>query len=327
MLDELLQYLNPEGIQYLITWIKNSLKLKFDKKNIISLTAEEYQALVDTGTVDPDVYYHVTDDYQTLVKCARYITFLSDAWEQDEDGRWIQSVDITDMTSDETLFLIPYKKDITTEEASKAYDKLYGLFVSGYGESLNGAVQYKLWSKPDTDITIGLMITDMLNTGGGGKGGSGVVVSDTEPEDPTVELWIDTSAKGTVDLVDRDEDVLTLEEIQASSPEFLAGKVPSAEAFKQLNDDMESISTYDGTHIRTDIKSYTSTNRFICPSSGYLLISSKNDGDSQVYLCNTYLSHTIKANTYAIIPVLKGMDVWLANTSTVSDAYFTKLHQ
>lgn len=265
MLDELLQYLNKEGIQYLISWIKERLNLKFDKKHMVSLTAAEFQALIDSDSVDPDTYYSIIDDSQSETRYAHYVLFPVADWVE-EDGMWSQTVSIAGMTDDQTLFLIPYKQDLITEAESKAYDKDYGLFVSGKGQTLNGAVNYKLWTKPSADITIGLMITDTLSTGGGGgKGGSGVVVSDTEPEDPTVELWVDTSPKGNVDLVTRDEiadllengvccddleagdpilapvevlmktDALTLEEIQASSPEMLEGKVAGAGAMKELD--------------------------------------------------------------------------------------------
>lgn len=275
MLDELLKYLNKDGIQYLIDWTKSSLKSKFDKKNIVSLTSEEYNALINSGDIDPDVYYHVTDDYGTLVKYAYYVTFLASGWRKNSKGYYSQRVDVAGMTSDQTLFLVRYRENASLGGYTQ-YDDAFGLLLSGYGESLDGAIEYTLVTKPEVDITVGFMITDMMNTSTGatgGSGGSGVIVSDTEPEDESVELWVDTSSKGEIDIVSRDEvsdfiqngvcadetgdeenvlapvdvvmksDILTLEEIQASTD--LNGKVPSAEAVRQLDSELTEFGKFD----------------------------------------------------------------------------------
>lgn len=56
-----------------------------------------------------------------------------------------------------------------------------------------------------------------------------------------VKLDEDLTKDAGAVVVRNDRDVLTLEEIQASSPEMLAGKVASAEAFSELNNELSEL--------------------------------------------------------------------------------------
>lgn len=84
------------------------------------------------------------------------VTFLKDGWEG--SSYYFQNVKIAEITSKDTPMLVKYHEDNYDVEKIKAYNKAFGKLADGKGETLDGSILWKVSSKPEIDITVGLKV-------------------------------------------------------------------------------------------------------------------------------------------------------------------------
>lgn len=84
-----------------------------------------------------------------------YVTFLESAWTGTEPP-YTQTVAVDGVTAEDNPMLVSALKDNATVEEHRAYNKAFGIIAAGIGDTGNGSVIYKVFKKPEIDITVGL---------------------------------------------------------------------------------------------------------------------------------------------------------------------------
>lgn len=69
---------------------------------------------------------------------------------------YTQTVNVEGVTADMEPLLVRALADGATEATQKAYDKAYNIIVAGTGSTADGKVTFKIYKKPEIDITVGL---------------------------------------------------------------------------------------------------------------------------------------------------------------------------
>ena len=125
--------------------------------NFVTLTQAEYNSLASAGKLDENSYYFVTDSANGP-KLIQYVTFTASGWTASSDGTYYtQSVTASKITAyDEPMIIknLPYSTGATE---AKAYNKAFGILCSGIGETADSKINLKVFKKPTTDISVGLI--------------------------------------------------------------------------------------------------------------------------------------------------------------------------
>ena len=98
-------------------------------------------------------------DYENLPYAVfhgiRAVTLSANAW-VGESAPYSQTVNVAGITVNDNPILVSMLADGSTEEAQKAYVKAYGIICSGTGTTAKGSVTFKVYKRPEIDITVGL---------------------------------------------------------------------------------------------------------------------------------------------------------------------------
>ena len=83
------------------------------------------------------------------------VTLPASGWS--DTSPYEQTVTVTGITADDEPIVMKYKSVDMTEAESKAYETAFGIVCSGMAETLAGQVRWVCFTKPETDITVGLI--------------------------------------------------------------------------------------------------------------------------------------------------------------------------
>lgn len=125
--------------------------------NFVTLTQAEYNSLASAGKIDENSYYFVTDSANGP-KLIQYVTFTASGWTASSDGTYYtQSVTASKITADDEPMIIKNLPYSTGAREAKAYNKAFGILCSGIGETADSKINLKVFKKPTTDISVGLI--------------------------------------------------------------------------------------------------------------------------------------------------------------------------
>ena len=125
--------------------------------NFITLTQEEYDELVSSGKIDENYYYFVTDA-NSSPSLIQYITLTASGWIASSDGTYYtQQVTAAQITADDNPMVIKNMPYSTGATEAKKYLKAFSILCSGVAETAAGSVTWKVFKKPVTDISVGLI--------------------------------------------------------------------------------------------------------------------------------------------------------------------------
>lgn len=71
---------------------------------------------------------------------------------------YAQTVTVEGITANDFPVLVSLLEDGAAEETQKSYYKAFGIIASGTGTAGDGAVTFKVYKKPATDIVVGLKL-------------------------------------------------------------------------------------------------------------------------------------------------------------------------
>lgn len=142
-----------------VTYTKgnNSTSTINTQDNFVTLTQSEYDALVSSGKVNENCYYFITDmlSSPTLIQ---YVTLSSSGWTASSDGTYYtQQVAAAQITADDNPMVIKNLPYSTGATEAKKYLKAFSILCSGVAETAAGSVTWKVFKKPVTDISVGLI--------------------------------------------------------------------------------------------------------------------------------------------------------------------------
>lgn len=69
---------------------------------------------------------------------------------------YVQTVNVSGIRADDEPILVSLLKDGASLDVQKAYGKAFGRIAMGTATTSNGSVTFKVYKKPETDITVGL---------------------------------------------------------------------------------------------------------------------------------------------------------------------------
>ena len=125
--------------------------------NFITLTQAQYDALVSSGQINENCYYFVTDmlSFPTLIQ---YVTLTVSGWTASSDGTYYtQTVAATQITADDNPMIIKNLPFSTAKSEATKYMKAFGILCAGVAETASKSVTWKVYKKPATDISVGLI--------------------------------------------------------------------------------------------------------------------------------------------------------------------------
>lgn len=83
------------------------------------------------------------------------ITLLASGWTGSSDP-YVQTVAAKGLLATDNPLLVSQLKDGASKDTARAYNKAFDIIASGTGVVENGSVTFKVYKKPQIDITIGL---------------------------------------------------------------------------------------------------------------------------------------------------------------------------
>ena len=83
------------------------------------------------------------------------VTLTADGWTGDS-APYVQTVEASTIVETDQPLLVSALEDGATPDVQKAYVKAFGIIASGTGTTGNGNITFKVYKKPDSDITVKL---------------------------------------------------------------------------------------------------------------------------------------------------------------------------
>lgn len=83
------------------------------------------------------------------------VTLLADSWVGD-DAPYSQTVAVEGLLTTDNPLIVSQLEDGASKETARAYNKAFGIIISGTGKAENGIATFKVYKKPEIDIIIGL---------------------------------------------------------------------------------------------------------------------------------------------------------------------------
>lgn len=94
------------------------------------------------------------NDLNNYIK-VREVTLSAAGW-IGSTAPYIQTIEILGATDDSEAIVVSALEDGATEETQKSYSKAFGIITSGTASLSNGIATFKVYKKPDINISIGL---------------------------------------------------------------------------------------------------------------------------------------------------------------------------
>lgn len=114
--------------------------------------ATEYQQEGDTfGAND----INSTNAEVNRSKDTKPVTLLANSWVGD-DAPYSQTVAVEGLLATDNPLIVSQLEDGASKDTARAYNKAFAIVASGTGISKNGSATFKVYKKPQIDITIGL---------------------------------------------------------------------------------------------------------------------------------------------------------------------------
>lgn len=83
------------------------------------------------------------------------VTLTADGWTGDS-APYVQTVEASTIVETDQPLLVSALEDGATPDVQKAYVKAFGIIASGTGTTGNGNITFKVYKKPESDITVKL---------------------------------------------------------------------------------------------------------------------------------------------------------------------------
>lgn len=87
----------------------------------------------------------------------KYATFTASGW-SGSAAPYTQTVTVSEITADDDIYIDRSIDYSATEETITAYNKAFGIIASGAGQTVSGGIQWKVFKKPATDVTVAISI-------------------------------------------------------------------------------------------------------------------------------------------------------------------------
>lgn len=109
-----------------------------------------------TGVKEPSSDSDVaTKGYVDRQNSIKSVTLTAAGW-TGTAAPYTQTVKVDGITEDDNPVMVSMLAAGATPDTQKAYNKAFGIICSGTGTTANGSVTFSVYSKPATDITVGL---------------------------------------------------------------------------------------------------------------------------------------------------------------------------
>ena len=109
-----------------------------------------------TGVKEPSSDSDVaTKGYVDRQNSIKSVTLTAAGW-TGTTAPYTQAVKVDGITEDDNPVMVSMLAAGATPDTQKAYNKAFGIICSGTGTTANGSVTFSVYSKPTTDITVGL---------------------------------------------------------------------------------------------------------------------------------------------------------------------------
>lgn len=109
-----------------------------------------------TGVKEPSSDSDVaTKGYVDRQNSIKSVTLTAAGW-TGTTAPYTQAVKVDGITEDDNPVMVSMLAAGATPDTQKAYNKAFGIICSGTGTTANGSVTFSVYSKPATDITVGL---------------------------------------------------------------------------------------------------------------------------------------------------------------------------